>query len=258
MGLVTFGPALVSNLRGAASSFVFTWNPPRASISGRKRGVRDRKVGRHSVPKLLARLDIAWRALPLVAKNALRPKATAARLTNYIWFRRHMLNHQRRVGYLGPIQLNLNSTHYKPIENDSYAAGDITELAWDDPASSEVTLDLTNIDGVDVTQVQDAIHCELIPPTPPAPPWDFTWSHVWVADMPPYWEIDWHLVMGDGSLWLWTRDSIGQETETTIELAEGEHYVAHRLPIPPTVEWHWRFTPLIGPTGEQTGTDSLW
>lgn len=257
MGLVTFGPALVSNLRGAVSSFVFTWAPPRAFISGRKRGVRDRKVGRHSVPKLLARLDIAWRALPDVAKNALRAKATAARLTNYIWFRRHMLNHQRRLGYLGPLQLNLNTAHYKPIENASYAAGDITELAWEDPGSSEDTLDLTNIDGVDAVQVQDAIHCMFVGPIPPPPPWSFTWDHAWYFDMPPYWDFDWHLTEGSGQLYLWTRDSSGHEAETWIDLDAGEHLAGALHPIPPNVEWRWLFNPWFGESGEGNGIDSL-
>ncbi len=256
MASVSYGPALVSLLRGAYSSTVFTWAPPRSFVGKRKRGVRNRKVGRHSVPKLLARMDTIWRALAPSGKWALRKVAAANNYTNYVWFRRHVLNHQRRTGWKGPLALDLDTGYYIPMVDPAYAGGDIIELRWDDPDSSPRTMDLRNVAGQDVVMVQDAIHCELIVP---APETEYVHTHYWTWDMPPWWQGWWNLISGEGELHYEVQFSVPPLYVFDVHLTAPEEFTTHGMPDPPPwAKWSWVFTPTSGPVLSDSGQDDLW
>ncbi len=253
MGTVTYGPALVSLLRGVTGRSVFTWAPPRAIIGKRKRGVKNRKVGRHSVPKLLARMDTIWRALDPTGKWALRKKAAANNYTNYVWFRRHVLNHHRRTGWKGPLALDLDTGYYIPVVNPAYASGDVVELRWDDPSSSPRTMDLTSVAGMDCTMVQDAIHCELIVP---APETEYTWTHGWTWEMPPYWSAIWDLIAGEGDFHLEVEFIVPPLYVFDVHLTAPEEFRTNAMADPPPwAKWSWVFTPVSGPVLSESGQD---
>jgi len=252
MGTVSYGPALVSLMRGVVGRSVMTWAPPRAIIGKRKRGVRNRKVGRHSVPKLLARMDTIWRALHPSGKFALRRKAAANNYTNYVWFRRHVLNHQRRTGWKGPLALDLDTGYYIPMVDAAYAGGDVIELRWDDPDSSPRTMNLRSVAGQDCTMVQDAIHCEEEPPPPPDVEW--TWESGYHVMMMPYWLGTFTVVAGSGTVWIeacmgggciWANDWVG----------EGGHLDLAYQPTMGPIDWKWTFAADTGQHFNDSGRD---